>query len=251
MSNPILNKIEKDISKGYASMERMPADQTPDPTKPTPAVTVDGVTTKLTGLFLITLLTTYLGYNNPNTTLAVALSIVALIAMIVTSFKPFIASFTAPLYSLIQGFVVGTISVYYEATYDGIVRQALGLTIGIFAALLFLYSKRVIKVTQRARAIATTATLGIFLYYITSILATAIFNYQMPLIWSTSPIGIAFSLFVAGLASYNFLLDFDSIEKAVHTKADQRYEWALSLGVLATFIWLYIELLRLISKLRR
>ncbi|MFM7088952.1 MAG: Bax inhibitor-1/YccA family protein [Candidatus Paceibacterota bacterium] len=249
MSNPILSKLEKDISNGYASM---PESKGYDnlTVQPTP-ITLDGIILKVATLFGLTLLTTIFGYNNPNNALMMVGIFAALILAVVMAIKPFSAKILAPLYALLQGYVLGSISVIYEAQYDGIVRQALGLTLAIFASLLFLYSRRLLKVTARARAVVTTATLGIFLYYLISIGASFIFNYTMPLIWSASPLGIAFSVFVAGLASYNFLLDFDSIEKALEMKADQRYEWSLSVGVLATFIWLYIELLRLLSKLRR
>jgi uncharacterized YccA/Bax inhibitor family protein len=92
--------------------------------------------------------------------------------------------------------------------------------------------------------------MGIFIYYLLSYITGLITGNSLPLINSNSYLGILFTAAICLLAAYNFLLDFDNIEKAIANKIDSRYEWALSFGLLVTFVWLYIEILRLLSKLR-
>jgi uncharacterized YccA/Bax inhibitor family protein len=142
------------------------------------------------------------------------------------------------------------LSVYFEASYPGIARDALGISGAVFGVLLVAYARRWVTVTARMRSAVLVATLGIAVYYLVNLGAAVFFGTSLPLVSSNSGAGILFSVAVAGLAAWNFLLDFDSIERSVTNGADRRYEWALSFGVIVTFAWLYIEILRLLSKLR-
>jgi uncharacterized YccA/Bax inhibitor family protein len=100
------------------------------------------------------------------------------------------------------------------------------------------------------RSIVLVATLGVGIFYLVNFLYSLITKNTLPLIWDNSLAGILFSLAVSALASYNLFIDFDNIERAIEIKADSKYEWALSAGLLATLVWVYIEILRLLSKLR-
>ncbi len=168
---------------------------------------------------------------------------------ILTSFKPDLARFTAPIYALLEGAVLGAISKVYENEFEGIVVQAVGLTVLVFAAMLFLYSTRILKVTDKFRRIVVGATLGLMAFYLVSILLS-VFDVQAPFIWDSGPIGIGFSLLVAGLAAFNLALDFDLAERGVRDGLPQRYEWFCAFALVTSLVWLYLELLRLLSKLR-
>ena len=167
-----------------------------------------------------------------------------------TVFKPHLARFTAPLYAVLQGLVVGTISAIYDYQFSGIVLQAVGLTIGVIGIMLFLYATRIIKVTEKLRMGIVAATGAVFLIYIVSMIAN-LFGADVPYIHDNGLIGIGFSLAVVGIAAFNLLLDFDLIEAGVAKGAPSYMEWYASFGLLVTIVWLYLEMLRLLSKIRR
>jgi uncharacterized YccA/Bax inhibitor family protein len=166
-----------------------------------------------------------------------------------TIFKPKLSPYTAPLYAAVEGLVLGAISHLYEARYDGIVLQAIMLTGGVFAIMLGLYSKRIVKVDDRLRRGIIAATGAVMVVYLIS-MVMRLFGAEIPFIHEASPIGILFSLVVVGIASANLLLDFDLIEKGVANGAPKWMEWYAAFGLLVTLVWLYLELLRLLSKLR-
>ncbi len=168
---------------------------------------------------------------------------------IVTIFKPKYARFTAPAYALIEGFVLGAISRVYEFSFDGIVLQAVGLTVGVFALMLFLYSSRIIKVTDKLRMGIVMATGAVALVYMVTLIAR-LFGADVGFIHSAGGFGILFSLVVVGIASLNLLLDFDIAERGAAMGAPKYMEWYAAFGLLVTLVWLYLELLRLLAKLR-
>ena len=168
---------------------------------------------------------------------------------ILLSFKPHLAKFLAPVYAIAEGLFVGAISKAYETYYDGIVVQAAGATIAVFAVMLAMYSLRIIKVTDRFRRIVIGATMGVALFYGVSLLMS-LFGATPPFIHSTSLFGIGFSFLVAGLAAFNLALDFDFIERGSKQGMPESTEWYAAFGVMVTVVWLYLEILRLLSKLR-
>jgi len=168
---------------------------------------------------------------------------------IVTAFKPPIARFTAPIYALLQGIVLGAISRVFEEEWDGIVLQAVAITAFVLAAMAFLYATRIIKVTDRMRRIVVGATLGLFVFYAVSLLLS-IFGVQAPLIWDSGPFGILFSVAVCGLAAFNLALDFDLAERGVRAGLPKHMEWYCGFGLMVSLVWLYLEVLRLLGKLR-
>lgn len=169
---------------------------------------------------------------------------------ILTMFKPKLARFTAPVYALLEGALLGAISALYNSAYDGIVVQAVALTAGVFAVMLFLFATRVIKVTDKLRMGIVAATGAIMLVYVLN-LVLSLFGSELPFLHSTGAMGIGISLLIVGVAAFNLLLDFDFVERGVEAGAPRYMEWYAAFGLLVTLIWLYLELLRLLSKLQR
>ena len=157
--------------------------------------------------------------------------------------------FTAPLYSILEGFFLGGISAIFENQYPGIVIQAVSLTLGTLFCLLLAYRSGLIKATENFKLGVAAATGGIALIYL-STLVLGIFGVNMPFIHESGMIGIGFSLFVVTVAALNLVLDFDFIENGVAHGAPKYMEWYAAFGLMVTLIWLYIEILRLLMKLR-
>jgi uncharacterized YccA/Bax inhibitor family protein len=190
------------------------------------------------------------GYDNAIPALAWAGLIVGVGLTFLLMFKPHLAKFIAPIYAIAEGFFVGAISRAYENLFDGIVVQAVGMTLVVFAVMLVLYRTRIIKVTERFRRIVIMATIGIMVFYGISFLIS-MFGGSVSFLSSPSLLGIGFSVLVAGLAAFNLALDFDFIERGAKQGIDKHFEWYAAFGLLVTIIWLYLEMLRLLSKLRR
>lgn len=169
---------------------------------------------------------------------------------VVAMFRPPLARYLAPLYAAIEGLVLGAISHVYENQWDGIVIQAVLLTAIVFATMLFLYSARIVRVTERMRRVVVGATIAIGVFYLVTILLSVL-GTTMPLVWDAGPLGIAFSVFVAGLAAFNLMLDFDIAERGVQMGLPRNLEWFVGLGLMVSIVWLYLEILRLLAKLRR
>lgn len=176
--------------------------------------------------------------------------IVGFIAVMVAYRKPMWAKFLGPVYALAYGYAVGAISRLYEFQQDGIVLQAAGATIAVFLVMLTLYRTGIIKVTPRFRKIVIGATLGVMVLYVVSFVMS-FFGAEIGFINSPSLIGIGFSIFVCALAASNLALDFDLIEKGSKQGMSKDYEWVAALGMVVTIVWLYLEILRLLSKLNR
>jgi uncharacterized YccA/Bax inhibitor family protein len=167
---------------------------------------------------------------------------------LVLVFRKHWAPWLAPIYAAMQGVVMGILSAFFEALFPGIVTQAMLITLCIFAVMLTLYQARVIRVTAKFRSVITIAITGIMFYYLIS-LVLMYFNVAVPLIHDNGMAGIIFSIVVVVVASLSFLLDFDLIEQGASRGAPQWMEWYAAFGLLVTLIWLYLEILRLLSKL--
>jgi uncharacterized YccA/Bax inhibitor family protein len=171
---------------------------------------------------------------------------------IVMAFKPVWASFLAPVYALLEGAFVGGISAYYDYAFQkiapGIVMQAVGLTFGVVIAMFVLYRFGVIKATEKFKTIVITATMGIAIFYLLA-MVLRLFHIDIPFIHQGSTLGIVFSLVIVGIAALNLILDFDMIENGAKMGAPKYMEWYGAFGLLVTIVWLYIEILRLLSKL--
>jgi uncharacterized YccA/Bax inhibitor family protein len=157
---------------------------------------------------------------------------------------------TAPIYAALEGLALGGISAVFESRYPGIVSQAVFLTFGTLAALLIAYRSGWIKATENFKLGVVAATGGIFFVYLISFVLS-FFGVSIPLIHGSGVFGILFSLFVVVIAALNLVLDFDFIEQGAEQGAPKYMEWFAAFGLMVTLIWLYLEILRLLSKLQQ
>lgn len=172
------------------------------------------------------------------------------VVALVTIFKKTWAPFTAPLYAVLEGLFLGAASAMFELRYPGIVMQAVGLTFGTLAALLLAYRSGLVKATENFKLGVVAATGGIALLYLAQ-MGMNLFGFSgMGFINGSSTLGIAFSLVVVVVAALNLVLDFDFIEQGARQGAPKYMEWYAAFGLLVTLVWLYLELLRLLSKLQ-
>jgi len=171
------------------------------------------------------------------------------VVALVTVFKKEWSPVTAPIYALLEGLVLGSISASFEASYPSIAIQAVGLTFGTLFALLLAYTSRLIRVTDKLRLGIVAATGGIALFYLASFIL-GFFGIHFRAIHGSGTLGIVFSAVVVVVAALNLVLDFDLIENAAAAGAPKYMEWYGAFGILVTLIWLYLEILRLLAKLR-
>jgi uncharacterized YccA/Bax inhibitor family protein len=183
-------------------------------------------------------------------TWALVASLAGLGVAIATIVRPRWSPITGPIYALVEGVVLGVVSMRFEASYPGIAIQAVALTFGVLGVMLALYKFRVIKVTQRFRTGVIAATLAIAAVYLVSFLL-GLFGVRVPFLYDASPLGILISLAIVGVAALNLVLDFDLIERGARSGAPAYMEWYAAFGLLVTLVWLYLELLRLLGRLRR
>lgn len=173
-----------------------------------------------------------------------------LVFALITVFKPTASPYTAPVYAACEGLALGAISAIFEQMYPGIVVQAVGLTFGTLGALLIAYTSRLIKPTENFKLGVVAATGGIMLLYLVSMVMNMFGGAGIGFIHSSGPFGIGFSVVVVIIAALNLVLDFDFIETGVERGAPKYMEWYAAFGLLVTLVWLYLEILRLLSKLR-
>ena len=194
----------------------------------------------------------YFQTGNPALVIPFALggAIGGFVFAIVTTFKKTWAGLTAPIYAVLQGLFLGSISAIFEAQYPGIVIQATGLTFGTLASLLMLYKLGIIKPTENFKLMIVSATMGIGVLYFISFIMNMFGSNGIGFIHSNGLFGIGFSLFVVAIAALNLVLDFDFIEQGSEQGAPAYMEWYGAFSLMVTLVWLYLEILRLLAKLR-
>ena len=172
---------------------------------------------------------------------------------LVMAFKMKWASFLAPAYAILEGLFVGSISAIYDYAYPGLPMQAVALTLLVTLIMFLIYRYRIIKVTSKLRTVIVVATSAVAIFYLIQWLTYAIggsaiaYNFTN----SATPISIGFSILMVILASFNLLLNFDTVEKGVEMRAPKYMEWYSAFGLMVTVVWLYLEILRLLSKFQR
>ncbi|HKJ79320.1 MAG TPA: Bax inhibitor-1/YccA family protein [Prolixibacteraceae bacterium] len=171
-----------------------------------------------------------------------------LITALVTVFRPKSAAVSVPIYAVFEGLLLGGISAIFESSYSGIVMRAVALTLAVFAAMLFFYRSGIIKVTKKFMMGVFAATAGVALVYFVSFIA-GFFGAEMGFLHGNSNFSIGFSLVVVAIAALNLVLDFAFIERAAGSGAPKYMEWYGAFGLMVTLVWLYLEILRLLSKL--
>ena len=247
-SNPVLNESTFDSEAQF----------TTGPGR----MTLGGTVMKTSALVIILLTTGALSWTQLHASMAnggsrpgwymlalIGGSLGAFVVAMITSFVPKASPITAPLYAALEGVFLGLVSALFEGMYAGIVFQAVALTISVLVCLLFLYATRVIAVTENLKIGIVAATGAIALVYLAS-MVLSIFGVSIPYIHGSGIIGIIFSLVVVGIAAMNLVLDFDFIEQGAKQPTPKYMEWYAGFGLLVTLVWLYLEILKLLAKLR-
>ncbi len=225
------------------------------------AMSLNGTVNKTAFLLILTLVGAMFSWSqfnaamlagNPSTIMPYVWggAIGGFIVALATIFKKEWSPYTAPLYAALEGLFLGAVSGMFELRFPGIVMQAVGLTFGTLAALLMAYRSGLIKATENFKLGIVAATGGIALLYLVN-MGMRLFGFEgMAFIHESSTLGIAFSGFVVVIAALNLVLDFDFIEQGVEQGAPKYMEWYAAFGLLVTLVWLYLEILRLLSKLQ-
>ncbi|GAA4727000.1 Bax inhibitor-1/YccA family protein [Pedococcus ginsenosidimutans] len=281
-SNPVFDRIDKESRKGYAGFGRAPQQPTaaaPSPGAMTPQqlqdlynqpsagpvqtrrLTLDDVVMKTIGLFGVMLAFAFVGWNLPVKVQLVGLLggiAVTLVLGLVIAFKKAVSVPLILVYAVAEGVFVGVISnVYHDAfplepgqgPLQGIVPQAVLGTLAVFAGMLIAYKTGVVKVTEKFRRVVTFAVMGYALFALFNFLYAWIGNHPFGL-GGTGMLGFAISVFAIGLAALMLAVDFDSIDRAIAAGAPEKYSWLLAHGLIVTLVWLYLEILRLLGRLR-
>jgi len=166
-----------------------------------------------------------------------------------TSFKPQHAAITAPIFALLEGLFVGTVSAIYAAGFEGIIMIAITATLGTLFTMLAVYRSGLIPITEKFRMGVSMAVGAIMLVYLASWIGSFV-GFTIPFIHEGGPLGIGITVVIIGVAALNLLLDFDNFEKGEQMKAPKYMEWYFAMSLVFTIVWLYVEFLRLISKLQ-
>ena len=246
-SNPMLKEsaYEGTIFQGMSTTQEM---------------TLKGTVNKFGFLFILMLCSTIFSWGqfyqgvNPMPFLLVGV-FGGLIIAIIMGFKKQWSPFLAPAYALLEGLFVGSISAWYDAafktTYPGLVAQAVGLTLLVAFVMFLIYRYRIIRVTNKFKMVMVIAVSCLMLFYLAKWIYFLITGSSFAAFTNAStPLGIGFSVVVVCMASLFLLINFDTIEKGVEMKAPKYMEWFSAVGLLVTLVWLYLEILRLLSKLR-
>ena len=240
-NNPVFN--DKSLSK-ILNAERVDTD----------AMTVTGAINKTGMLFLLLVLGASISWNLAGSPVGAMVAmggmIVGLILCLLISFGPVRAPALAPLYAVAEGLAVGWISAMYDYKIPGLVFNAMVLTVGCLGLMLMLYRTGVLKATERFTSVLIGATMAIGLTYLVD-LVMMMFGHPIAFIHQGGALGIGFSAVVVGVAALNLILDFDMIEKSAARRAPKFMEWYAGFAVLVTIVWVYLEILRLLSKLSK
>ena len=217
-------------------------------------MTRGGAIGKTVLLFLILCAGAYFGFTSVGTVMGTPAVWIALLVggtalSFITAFVPRVSPVTAPLYALAEGALVGCISAAFESLYSGIIVEAVLITFAMFLVTLVFYSAGLIRVTNRFRIGVVMATLGIGLVYLLD-MGLSLFGMSVPFLSSTSTWGIAINIFIVIIAGLNFMLDFDYIDRAQAMEAPKYMEWYMGYSLMVTFVWLYMEVLRLLSRIQ-
>jgi uncharacterized YccA/Bax inhibitor family protein len=221
-----------------------------------PAMTISGTVNKAGILMLLVMASAAFAWNQFFTNGAQAVGGLTMIgafggfiAAMVTIFKKEWSPITAPIYALLEGLFLGSLSAMFEMRFPGIAIESVALTFGTCFCLLLAYRSGLIRATQKFTLGIVAATGGIALIYFLSMIL-GFFHVQIPGIFGSGPVGILFSLAVVVIAALNLILDFDFIEQGAYRGAPKYMEWYSAFGLMVTLVWLYLEIIRLLSKLR-
>ncbi len=211
-------------------------------------MTVQGATTKTLILAAILLVTTVFSYGLGNPILMYVGIFGGMGVALFAGMKPHLSPYLAPTYAALEGLFIGTFSAYMAASYGGIIFQALSLTIGVLFAMLFIYKTGIIQVTDKFRAIIGMATGAVMLVYLLNFVLS-FFGMNVPYLHQGGAMGIGISAVILGIASMRLLVDFDNFDKGEKMQAAKYMEWYSAMGLLATLIWIYYEMVWLLAQI--
>lgn len=239
-SNPILSKMESN-AQGFVG---------------TGTMTINGTIAKTGLLLLIAIIAggavfyeALMGYTDKVMTIMTIALIGGLITGLVTAFVPKLAKFLSPIYAFSEGALLTGLSLMLETQFPGIAVQAISGTLLCLGVMLFLYRVGAIKATEKFRAVLMSAMITVLVLYVINLIG-GFFSFSIPFISGSGPMGIAFSAIVVAIAALNLILDFDFIERGQAQMLPKDFEWYGAFGLLVTLVWLYLEILRLLAKLR-
>lgn len=213
-------------------------------------MTVQGAINKTLVLMGIMLASSIFSFMYPSMILVWTGVIGGAIVYFITASNPSRAPYLAPVYAILEGLLVGAISkIYMDAFAPGIIFQAVTITFAILFMMLMIYKSGLIKVTQKLRAGITMAVGAVMIFYLINMVCYFI-GINIPFLHDGGMLSIGITLVIIGIASMNLLLDFDNIEKGAAMKAPEYMEWYSGMGLLFTLVWLYLEILRLLSYMR-
>jgi len=266
MASPVLNDkaFERGLDEsqaGWAAPDTAMATQAAPPAaaRGEKTMTANGTFARAFALFLLVLAGGAFGWQQVDVTSANQIDIpgwswvvliAAFAAAMVCAFVPKVSPFLGPVYALLEGVFLGIISKAFELRWDGIVLQAILATVAVFFVTLILYVTGVVKVTRRFTMVVIGATLGILLMYAVTWIAT-IFGADLTFWNQPSALGIGITIVIAGVAALNLFLDYEFIRRASIAGAPSYMEWYGAFGLMVTLVWLYLEMLRLLSLLRQ
>jgi uncharacterized YccA/Bax inhibitor family protein len=215
-----------------------------------------GVAKALATFFLFAVIGAFFGWGRGDhavitsgtNELMLAAIVLALVLSFVIIAKPKLAATLGIAYALLEGFAVGIVSAVYNATYHGIVAEALGATVCVALCVWFLYGMGIIKVTDKTRRVIAMAVMGAFVFYAISIVSMLLGGPDLD--GKGGVLGIGISLVLAVIAAATFLTDFDRIDQLIAANADASYDWYGAFSLLISFVWLYLEILNILGKLR-
>lgn len=216
-------------------------------------MTVNGVINKSFILWIILAFGAYLGWSYPSVTAPLLMPILigAFVLSLIIIFKKTTVTFLSPFYAFAEGLLMGTVTLFFEKDYPGIAINAVLLTVSVLFCMLAAFKAGFIKATNKFYAIVGISTLAILLLYIVELVLSLFHVGGIPFIHSSTPIGIAFSVFVVIIAALNLIIDFDMIQRGVSQGAPKYMEWYGAFALMVTIVWLYLEILRLLGKIRR
>jgi uncharacterized YccA/Bax inhibitor family protein len=186
--------------------------------------------------------------NNGLMTYAISGMVIGLISSLVMMFKKSLSPYLAPIYAAAEGLFLGAISMIFEAAYEGIVMNAIGITLLVFAAMLLAYRSGLLRATPMFTKVIVFATMGVGVFYLITMIM-GFFGVES-FYYGNSPMSIGISALIAGIAAFNLILDFSFIEQQSNAGAPKYMEWFSGVALLMTLVWLYLEILRLLAKLQ-
>lgn len=240
--NPVLTRRDTFSDPSVATLEQMYA----APQR----MTVDDVIGKTALLLGILATTAAASWALELYALAFPAAIVGFVLALVTQFKKEPSPGLSIAYAAIEGIFLGAVSRLFDEAYPGIAVQAIGGTMLCFGGVLMAYKSGKLRATPRFRKVIVSAMMGIFALYLVNILGVLMFKSSLPVINDSTPLGILFSVAVVTVAALSFVLDFDLIEEAERAGVPQKFAWKAAFGLVVGLVWLYIEMLRLLAKLR-